>query len=347
METLLDHAERRIRAAIANLPDGQFVAEDVLEGPDGFVTIRAEVEIRGSEITADFTGTDPELRAPLNCRPVTVHACLAYVTTAMLDPGASPNAGSLRPLHVHAPEGSLVNARYPASLVHSNIVTSQRICDVMIRAMFQAAPQRTIAACSGTQALLCIGGQDPVKGEPFTYIETHGGGSGASHHSDGQSAVHTHMTNTLNSPTEVLEQMFPFHVLEYGLQPDSEGAGRFHGGLGMRKSIRIDAPATMTIAADRVQSRPWGLEGGEAAAPAQLHLLRNGSRIDLKSRTTVQVGPGDVLTLVTPGGGGWGDPGDRSRDALADDLTAGLISQERARAIYSCSELRRGSGSNA
>lgn len=334
MHELLNHAERRMQAAILALPDGEYRACDTLEGPDGRLTVRVTLHVRANEITADFTGTDSQVLAPLNCRLATVRACLAYVAVAMLDPAASPNAGTLRPLHVHAPEGSLLNARYPASLVHSNVVTSQRICDVLIRAFYAAAPKRAIAACSGIQGLVCIGGFDPDRNEAFTYIETHGGGMGARSEYDGQSAVHTHMTNTLNSPVEVLEQSFPFRVLEYGLEPNSEGAGCHRGGFGMRKSIQVGVSAIVTIAADRVESQPWGLEGGGNAAPARIYLDRGGTVQQLKSRDTFRLLLGDVLTLVTPGGGGWGPASERPRQSVASDVANYLISPERAEKVY-------------
>lgn len=334
MEELLDHAERRMRAAIAELPDGEYAAEDVIEGPTGPITIRVTVRVEGDRLTADFTGTDPQSPAPLNCRPATLVACLAYVAQAMLDAEFTPNAGTLRPLAVEAPEGSLVCARYPASLVHSNVVTSMRVCDVLIRALHAAAPERVTAASAGSQNLICIGGFDAERGEPFTYIETHGGGAGAGPGQDGQSAVHTHMTNTLNSPAEVLEQDFPFCVLEYALAPDSAGAGRWRGGFGLRKRLRVDAPATLTIATDRLASQPWGLEGGAPAAPGRIELIRGGRRRRLPGRGTYRLEPGDVLLLVSPGGGGWGDPSRRPAEAVQADVDAGLVSRRRAQADY-------------
>jgi N-methylhydantoinase B len=334
MEALLDHAERRTRAAIRKLPEGSYMAEDRLDGLDGPLSIRVAVRIGGGELSADFTGTDLQVAAPLNCRPATLLACVAYVVQAMLDPGQAPNAGVLRPLRASAPEGTLLNARYPASVVHSNIVTTQRICDVLIKALHAAAPERVIAACSGTQGLLCLGGLDSGRGEPFTYIETHGGGAGASSGRDGQSGVHTHMTNTLNSPTEVIEQSFPVRLLEYTLEPDSAGAGMWRGGFGIRKTLLVEAPVTMTIAADRIGSRPWGLEGGRAGGPARIEMASGGKRRTLAGRTTRRLKPGDILTLVTPGGGGWGNPRKRDRTAVAADIASGLVSPAAAERLY-------------
>jgi N-methylhydantoinase B len=325
MEALLDHAEERMRALINTLPDGRYSAHDSLEGPDGPLRISVEVQIAGSTIIADFSGTDAQTLSPLNCRLATVKACLAYVAAAMLDPGTAPNAGALRPLTVIAPEGSLLNASYPSSLVHSNVVTSQRICDVLIRALYQTAPHLAIAACSGTQNLVCLGGFDERRGEPFTYIETHGGGSGATATRDGESGVHTHMTNTLNSPVEVLEHDFPFRVVEYALEPDSAGSGYRRGGFGIRKSLRVDVPATLTVAADRIRTRPWGLEGGEDAAAASLVLVRDDEAAPLPGRGTFRLAAGDMLTLVTPGGGGWGHASAREEVLSAADFDAGLV----------------------
>jgi N-methylhydantoinase B len=331
MQALLDHAEQRIRAAISALPPGSYSAKDKLDWPGGGLAVAVSLTIRDGGISADFAGSSPQVAAPLNCRPTTLLACLAYVVQAVLDPGRQPNAGMLRALSVSAPEGSLLNARYPASVVHSNVVTTQRICDVLLRALYEAAPTRVVAACSGTQALVCIGGRDPVRDEPFTYIETHGGGAGAGHDADGQSAVHTHMTNTLNSPIEVLEQSFPFLVLEYALRPDSAGAGEHRGGFGLRKRLRVDAPGVLTIAADRVTSRPWGLNGGGPAMPARIELERDGRRRKLPARGTFDLLAGDVLIVETPGGGGWGLSRRRPEALIMRDVEDGLLNEQIAR----------------
>jgi N-methylhydantoinase B len=334
VETLLNNAERRTRAAISALPRGTYRAKDRLDGPGDGLIIQVAITVDGDELTADFSGSSMQVAAPLNCRPATLLACLAFVVQAILDPGRQPNAGVLRPLKATAPLGTLMNARYPASVVHSNVVTTQRICDAILKAFHQIAPTQVVAACSGTQSLVCIGGYDPTRDEPFTYIETHGGGAGASASEDGQSAVHTHMTNTLNSPAEVLEQTFPFFVLEYGLRPDSAGPGEKRGGFGLRKRLRIDAASVLTVAADRMSSRPWGLNGGDFAASANVELERAGEIQRLPSRGTFQLEPGDILTLETPGGGGWGPARQRPRSQVARDVEDGLVSAEAAERSY-------------
>ena len=337
MRGLLDVSERRMRERLSGLPDGEYRAEDSLSGPDGPVTIRVILTIRDGALLADFSATDPQVAGPINCRPPTLLACLNYVAVALVDPGLSPNAGTLRPLSVVAPEGTLVSARHPASTVQSNIVTTQRICDVLLLALAAALPGRVPAASSGTQNLLAVGGYDDMRGEPFTYMETHGGGAGAFPDRDGASVVHTHMTNTLNSPTEVIEQSFPLMIRRYGLEPDSEGAGRFRGGFGMHKTVRFLATARATLAVERITTRPWGLDGGEHAAAAQVWLERDGVRHDLPGRTTVDVQPGDELTLVTPGGGGFGPVADRDPTAVARDLADGSVTADRAHVTYGSS----------
>jgi N-methylhydantoinase B len=334
MDALLDASERRVREHIEYLPDGEYHAADTLDGPTGTVTIRVRLTIRGSSILADFAGTDPQVPGPINCRLPTLLACLAYVVVSLVDPGLSPNAGTLRALSVAAPEGTLVNARHPASTVQSNIVTTQRVCDVLLRALAVAAPEHVPAAGSGTQNLLAVGGFDAERGEPFTYMETHGGGSGAFPDRDGATAVHTHMTNTLNSPTEVIEQSFPLVIREYAIQPDSEGAGMHRGGFGMRKTVRFLAPAVATLAVERISTRPWGLEGGDAASPARVSISRDNRARELPGRTSIDILPGDELTLVTPGGGGFGEAVHRQRSDIERDVRNGLVSPERARRIY-------------
>lgn len=325
MEELLDHGERRMRSLINEIPQGVYCAEDTLEGPDGTITLRVALHVNESEIVADFTGTDRQVAAPLNCRPSTVRACLGYVASALLDPGQTPNAGVFRALKVVTPEGSLVSAHYPASLVHSNIVTTQRICDVLLRAFGRAFPARAVAASSGTQMLVCIGGTLATS-EPFVYVETHGGGSGAMQGADGESGVHTYMTNTLNSPVEVLEQTFPFRVAELALEPNSAGEGQWRGGCGVRKSIVVDAPCTLTVATDRTKTTPWGVCGGGEATSSQLTLRKADEVKDLPGRGTFYLEAGDTFTLVTPGGGGYGDRALRDFDAVEHDRRDGLVS---------------------
>jgi N-methylhydantoinase B len=335
MEELLSHGERRMRADISSLADGSYEAEDSIEGPNGPIYIRATIEIDGDTITADFSKTDPEVAAPLNCRIPTLRACLAYVVSATLNPGVAPNAGALRPLLVTAPEGILVNAKFPNATVQANVITSPRICDVLIRALYEVVPERVVAACQGTTCLVLIGGEDTkLHQELFTYIESHGGGSGGALERDGQSAVQTHMSNSLNSPIEVLEQTFPFKILRYELRPDSSGHGRRRGGFGMRKEIQLTTDATVTVHFARLETQPWGLAGGGDGDGARVERTRAGQTEVLSGRGTFHFEAGDVLTLQSPGGGGYGPATQRDPDAVAADVAAGLISPEYAQRHY-------------
>ena len=334
MEELLAHGERRMRADIAALPDGSWEAEDIIEGPNGPLYIRATVTIAGDEIIADFSRTDPEVQAPLNCRIPTVRACLAYVMSATLDPGVAPNAGALRPLRAVAPEGTFVNARFPNATVQANLITSPRLCDVLLRALYEVIPERVIAACAGTTCLVVIGGMDPTRREIFTYVESHGGGAGGAFERDGESTVQTHMSNSLNSPIEVLEQTFPFRIVKYAMDPDSSGAGRWRGGFGMSKEFELTSDATVTVHFTRTDSNPWGIGGGEQGTRAFVARVRDGQSETLVGRGTYEFRRGDVLSIRSPGGGGYGPPAERDTAAVHRDHDHGLISDDYLRRHY-------------
>jgi N-methylhydantoinase B len=237
------------------------------------------------------------------------------------------------------PEGSLLHATFPASTVHSNIVTTQRIVDVITGAFLQAVPERLTAACSGTENMVIIGGLNPRTGRWFNYTETYGGGQGAFHDRDGMSGVHTHMTNTRNAPVEVIEASYPITVERYGLVLDSEGAGRQRGGLGIERRVKVHTDATLTISSDRHRCRPWGVDGGLPAANSSVRIVKaNGNVIELPGKITCDIEAGDQLTTITPGGGGWGDPSARSLQAIEQDLQERMISRERATSVYGCTE---------
>ena len=338
MDAIMDYAERRMRAGIREIPNGVYSFEDYLEMNDdeeSLIPIRVAVTVEDEEIHMDFAGTSPQLRASMNCRRPTVEACAYYVVKCLADPGLPPNSGAHRPISVTVPEGSLLHARFPASIVHSNIVTTQRIVDVMAGALLKAVPERLTAACSGTENMVIIGGIDPRTGQWFSYTETYGGGQGAFHDRDGMSGVHTHMTNTRNAPVEIIETTYPITVDRYGLVVDSEGAGRFRGGLGMERRVVVHADATLTVSSDRHRTRPWGVDGGLPAANSQVKIIKSdGEEHELPGKITCEIQAGNRFITVTPGGGGWGDPKTRSRDALVHDLKERMISPARAHTIY-------------
>jgi N-methylhydantoinase B len=312
MEATKDHAERAMRAAIAAIPNGRFRFQDFLEG-DGVseddILIRAAVTVGGDVVVVDFAGTAPQVRGSLNAPlAVTVSAC-AFVLRAVTDPEIPANAGSLRPLEVRAPAGSVVNPLPPAAVSAGNVETSQRIVDVVLGALAQARPDLVPAASQGTMNNTLIGGQDPRTGRAFTYYETVGGGQGARPGRDGMSGVHTHMTNTLNTPVEALEMAYPLRVLEYRLREGSGGAGRWRGGDGIRRSLEILAERAMvSLMTERRRRGPWGLAGGAAGAPGRNVLSRDGRDEPLPAKATFEARRGDVIIIETPGGGGYGPP---------------------------------------
>lgn len=336
MAALMDYSERRMRAGIGEMPKGRYSFEDYLEWDDEMlIPIRVAVEIGDDELLADFTGTSPQVEGPLNCRRPTVEACVYYVAKCLVDPGLPPNAGVYRPIEVVAPDGSLVSASYPASVVHSNIVTTQRIVDVLLGAFLKAVPERVQAASSGTENLVIIGGPNPRTGSYFSYVETYGGGQGASFDMDGMSGVHTHMTNTRNAPLEVMETSYPLRVERYGLVPDSEGAGKYRGGFGMVREVTALADASLTLSSDRHRLHPWGVDSGLEASGARCILTKpDGSVQELPVKLTTRIHAGERIATITPGGGGWGDPRERDHDLVASDVQEGLISQERAETVY-------------
>lgn len=336
---ILDHAERRMRAGIAAIPDGRYEFDDVIEGDsitDALITLRVAIIVHGDSLRVDFTGTDPQVEGPINCFPPSVLACVYYAMKLLIDPELPPCSGTYRPIEVVLPEGSVLNARYPAAVCNSNIITTQRLVDIMLGAMAGAVPERVSAACTGSMNLLTIGGPDSRRGGLFNYIETYGGGQGAFCDKDGMSGVHTHMTNTRNASVESIETAYPLLVERYGLAPNSGGPGQFRGGMGMVRALRLlDKDATVTVSMDRAERRPWGLDGGGDGRSSSAHIEKpDGSRLELPSKITTKIKQGDCLVITTAGGGGWGDPRHRPRSAIEHDVRSGLLDAQQARRQY-------------
>lgn len=340
LDEMLNYSERRMRAALRQIPEGVYEFEDVMEG-DGFtdspITIRVVIEAKGDSFVADFTATDDACRGPLNCRWPSVAACVYYVLKACLDPDLPPNAGAYRPVDVRVREGSLLSAQYPTAVCNANIITTQRITDALLGALAPVIPERVLAACSGTMNLLNIGGIDPRNGTYYNYIETYAGGQGAMHDADGMDAVQNHMTNTRNAPVEAIELAYPLLVESYGLVQDSDGAGRRRGGLGIQRSLRVlGESVTLTLSSDRGRVSPWGLFGGGGASPSSCFLEGPGGEPSerLPSKVTTTVQHGYSIVTRTPGGGGWGDPMTRGTEDALRDVEEGFVSLERARSAY-------------
>jgi N-methylhydantoinase B len=312
VEELLAYSERLMRAELRNMPAGIFTAEDFLDG-DGVTDdpIRIAVSIAfdpaNGAAEIDFSGSSPQVKGSVNAVfPITYSACF-YMMRCLLSDDAPATAGLMNSVKVTAPEGSIVNAKLPAPVAGGNVETSQRITDVLLRALAQAAPQRVPAASYGTMSNLTMGGVDHRTNAPFTYYETTAGGMGARPTMDGIDGIHCHMTNSLNTPIEALEYAYPFRVRSYGYRRGSGGAGEFRGGDGLVREIELLAPSQVTLLCDRRKFSPYGLAGGEDGARGKALLISaSGDRTELPGKCTLQVGKNDSIRIETPGGGGWG-----------------------------------------
>jgi len=297
MAEILAYTERRTRAALAELPDGVYRAEDVLEGDwDGDerdLRLRLEATIAGDSLRLDFSGTDEQVEGNLNCPLSVTKSATFFAVRVLTDPDAPPSAGAHRPIEVTAPPGSLLNARFPAAVAAGNVETSSRVADLVLAALSQARPGP--AQGQGTMNNLTLAG------EGFTYYETLGGGQGACPEADGPGAIHVAMSNTLNTPTEALEAEFPLRVRELSLRRGSGGDGAHRGGDGIVREIEALAPMRFTLITERRRHPPRGHgEGGDGATGVN---LLNGSPLPAKAGGKLR--PGDRLRIETPGGGGW------------------------------------------
>lgn len=311
---LLDYSEQMMRAFLDNLPRGNYKAEDFLDN-DGITVqpVKIAVEIRlsrgkGLMATVDFTGSDPQVEGSLNAVEAITYSACFYVFRCLLMEEVPATAGLMRPIKVIAPAGTVVNARPPAAVAGGNVETSQRIVDVLLKALAQALPDKIPAAASGTMNNLTIGGVDPRTHEPFAYYETIAGGMGARPSKAGVSGIHTHMTNSLNTPAESLEYAYPLRVRAYSLRAGSGGAGKHRGGDGIVREIEVLADAEVTLLADRRNRGPYGLSGGVDGTPGKATITRcNGSSQALAGKFNIRLRKGERIRIETPGGGGWGD----------------------------------------
>jgi N-methylhydantoinase B len=327
---LLAYSEEMMRTFLAQVPPGVYRAEDFLDN-DGVsespvkiavsITVRANHAKRSRSraartregtstrrlVTVDFSGSDRQVEGSVNAVEAITYSACFYVFRCLLQEDVPATAGLMCPIEVVAPAGTVVNARPPAAVAGWNVETSQRIVDVLMRALAQAIPDRIPAAAAGTMNNLTIGGSDPRTGEPFAYYETIAGGMGARPTKDGVSGVHTHMTNSLNTPAEALEYAYPLRVRRYEIRSGSGGAGRHRGGDGIVREIEVLTDAEVTLLADRRVRGPWGLQGGVEGAAGTATILRaDGSREELPGKFNVRLRKGEAIRIESPGGGGWG-----------------------------------------
>jgi N-methylhydantoinase B len=294
MDELYSYSERRVRAALAELPDGRYEAADLVEAPAGELEIRAAATIAGEEIEIDFAGTAAQHDGNLNCPLAVTRSACYFAVRCLTDPDVPASGGAFAPVTVRAPEGSLVNARPPAAVAAGNVETSCRIVDVLFRALAGAAD--VPAQGQGTMNNVTLGN------ERFTYYETIGGGQGACADADGPSGVHVTMSNTLNTPVEALEVAYPLRVERYALRRGSGGDGARRGGEGVVRELRVLADCRLSVVSERRARAPQGVRGGGAGAPGRN--LLNGR--ELAAKVSADLVAGEVLTIETPGGGGYG-----------------------------------------
>ncbi|HEY0101012.1 MAG TPA: hydantoinase B/oxoprolinase family protein [Pyrinomonadaceae bacterium] len=308
---LISYSARMMRARIALIPDGVYAAEDALDDDgtsDEPCRVRVRVEIKGARARIDFTGSAPQVAGPVNAVEAITVSAVAYVFRCLLGAEEVPaSAGLMEPLEVVAPPGTIVNALAPAPVAGGNVETSQRIVDVLFKALAQALPELVPAASQGTMNNLTIGGVDQRTGREFAYYETIAGGMGARPAQAGLSAVHTHMTNSLNTPVEALEYAYPLRVREYAMRDASGGRGKHRGGCGVVREIETLVPARMALLADRRRRAPYGLAGGaEGRAGHDSVIGGDGRKRRIKSKGSHELKAGDRIRIETPGGGGHG-----------------------------------------
>ena len=331
-EQIVERSRTRIRNAIGALPDGEWSYADMMDD-DGVaaqdVLIKLTIRKTGQGLVFDFTGSDPQVPGNINLTANAVRSSVCYALKALLDPDMPNNEGVLQAFEIVAPVASIVNCRAPGSVaLRAN--TCQRVVDIVLGAMSAVLPERTIASANGANTSMVFAGEDPSTGSPYVYLETLGGGMGGRNDRDGKDGVQVHITNTSNLPVEAIEMEYPLRVEEYSLVVDSGGAGRWRGGLGLRRVIRpVGHVCEFSGAGERFRRGPPGIFGGEAGKAGAFMLLRaDGSMENLPGKlTSLILHPGDAVAVETPGAGGYGSPKERSREKLAEDLCSGKFTR--------------------
>ena len=309
MQELLHYTERMTRRLISDLPNGKFSFVDKLDNngiTDDEVTLKVTIIIENDTAQVDFTGSAPQQEGSVNAVYAITLSAVNYVFRSLIGLDVPNNSGCLIPIQIIAPEGTIVNAIHPAPVAGGNVETSQRIVDILLGALAQACPDRIPSASQGTMNNVSIGGRDPDRNQYFTYYETIGGGTGASQSSDGVSAIHSHMTNTLNTPIEALEYAYPIQVIRYGIRKDSGGKGAHVGGDGIIRDVKLLADVQVTLLTERRVTSPYGLAGGEPGRRGENKLIHGSEEIILPGKVSFYCSKGDILSISTPGGGGFG-----------------------------------------
>lgn len=312
---LLEYSAEMMRAALREIPDGTYRGEDFMDNDgvmDEPIAIRATIRIRGARAEVDFSGSAPECAGSINAVKAIADSAVFYVFRCLVNDQVPATSGLLQPIRITAPEGTIVNARPPCAVAGGNVEASQRITDTLLRALARAVPAKIPAASQGTMNNLTFGGRDTRRqrgGTPFAYYETIAGGMGARPGLDGESGIHTHMTNSLNSPVEVLEHAYPVRVRRYGIRTGSGGVGKYRGGDGIVREIELLVPMQVGMLSDRRKFGPYGLAGGKPGKCGKNELVTVGRVKQVAAKGSFYAPAGAIIRVESPGGGGWGKAG--------------------------------------
>jgi N-methylhydantoinase B len=336
---IIKRTERRMRKGVTQIPDGTYYFEDVMDD-DGLGTvdipIKVKIDVAGDRIHFDFTGTSPQVAGNINVTLNATQASVAYCLKALLDPDIPNNEGVLEVCEIDCPKGTLLNCSPPAP-VAARANTSQRIIDVVIGALSEALPNATVGAANGANTTAVFSGTNPVTGREYLYLETLGGGFGGRNDRDGKDGVQVHITNTSNLPVEVIEMEYPLRVLSYGLVENSGGAGKYRGGMGLRREIMpVEHDCIFNGAGERFSNEPWGVFGGSSGGTGQfIHTKQGGHEEKLEIKPSgIVLKAGEKILMETPGAGGYGAPEERSDADITDDLASGKFSDEYVKRHY-------------
>jgi N-methylhydantoinase B len=308
-QALLGYTERMTKQLLKDFPDGNYEFIDHMDNDginEGKIPIKVRITVEEDKAIVDFSGSAPQQEGSINAVYAITLSAVYYVFRCLLSLDVPNNSGCLVPIEVIAPRGTVVNAQHPAPVAGGNVETSQRIVDVLLGALAQAVPEKIPAASQGTMNNTLIGGWDEERKRPFTYYETVGGGTGASPGKQGISAIHSHMTNTLNTPIEALEYAYPFQVIQYAIRRGTGGEGKYTGGDGIQRDLIMQSPAQVSLLTERRQTEPYGLKGGQPGKRGENVLISDGEEIKLPGKGTFDLKTGDILCIRTPGGGGFG-----------------------------------------
>ncbi len=351
-DELMDYSERWMRAEIEAIPDGVYAFGERMEddgvGPDP-VRFHVQVTVNGDELIVDWSGTDPQARGPINATYGVTAGATYNAVFHLTDDGIPKNSGAYRPIRIIAPPGSAVNVQYPGPSVGGNTETHPKLADIVIAALAPALPHRAAAAEGGTACNFLFGGIHPKTGDYYANYHLEGGGWGGTAAQDGNDAIIVKNGNCRNTPVEIFETRYPLRVIEYSLLPDSGGPGAQRGGLGTRRVFEIEEGAEVTVNALLDRTKPgfgaWGLAGGKQGGPAAILVKRKGETefrtfteafgtASGSKFTNIRLQAGDRVIIESPGGGGYGDPGERSADLVTEDIDQGFVSEEAARTAY-------------